>query len=342
MRPDFEQLKIALFNLGEPEYVPLAELGVDKKIKELFLKRKIETIKDEVDFWYQAGYDYINLAAKYPADLLSGERVVSSGGRVWAGEHTGVITDEKSFEEFPWDEIINNIDYSNFEEIQKYLPEGMKIIARAGDIFTYSWHLLGFENFCIQLIENFDFVKKVVDRVGEIIYGMLEKECSYPNIGAVWYSDDIAYSGGLMISPEHLRQLLFPWMEKIGYLAKTKKIPFIYHSDGVLWKVLDDLISLGVNAIHPVEPKSMDIKELKIKYGKKLCIIGNVEVDKLYRNSEKEIEQQVKWLLKEIAPGGGYCVSSSNSIPNYVRLENYLAMIDTVKKYGNYPINIRE
>ena len=339
-RPDFEQLRIALLNLGEPKYVPLAELGVDKKIKEAFLKKKIVSIKDEVEFWYQAGYDYINLAAKYDDSLLSGKRKISQTGRAWAEETAGVISSEEDFEKYPRQEIINSIDYSVFEEVQSVLPKGMKIIARAGDIFTYSWHLLGFENFCFFLVDNPELVEKVVNRVGEIIFGMLERECSFPNIGAVWYSDDIAYIQGLMISPADLRKYLFPWLRKIGELAKSKDIPFIYHSDGDLQQVIDELISLGVNALHPIEPKAMDIRKLKEKYKGKLCLIGNIEVDQLCRAKPEEIEQQVKQLLKDVAVGGGFCLGSSNSVPNYVKLENYITMINTVKKYGIYPIKI--
>jgi len=341
-RPDFEQLRIALLNLGEPEYVPLAELGIDKKIKEAFLKKKINSIKDEVEFWYQAGYDYINLAAKYDTDLLSGKRKFSQTGRAWAEETAGVITNEEDFEKYPWQDIINSIDYSVFEEIQSVLPKGMKIIARAGDIFTYSWHLIGFENFCFLLADNPELIEKVVNRVGEIIFGMLERESSYPNVGAIWYSDDIAYTEGLMVSPADLRKYLFPWMKKIGELAKSKGIPFIYHSDGDLRQVIDELISLGVNALHPIEPKSMDIRELKEKYKGKLCLIGNIEVDLLCRGEPSEIEQQVKQLIKDVAVGGGFCLGSSNSVPNYTKLENYITMINTAKKYGVYPIKIEE
>lgn len=338
-KPDFERVRTALLCLGEPDRVPLMELGVDKRIKEVFLKKKIETLKDEVEFWYTAGYDYINLSAKYNIDLLSGKRQVVNK-RAWADENIGVISTEEDFENYPFEEIEKTMDFSVFEEIQQLLPPGMKIIARAADIFTFSWQLFGFENFCFAMFEKIELVSRVMNRVGEIVFKMLEREVSYPNIGAIWYSDDIAYVGGFMVSPEFLRTHLFPWIKKMGDLAKSKNIPLIYHTDGNILPVIDELIELGINALHPIEPKAMDIRELKKKYGGKLCLIGNVDVDILCRGTPEDVEDLVKQLIRDVAPGGGLCIGSSNSVPNYVKVENYKTMIETVKKYGSYPIRI--
>lgn len=82
----------------------------------------------------------------------------------------------------------------------------------------------------------------------------------------------------------------------------------------------------------------MDIGEVKRRYGDRLCLIGNVEVDALTRGTREDIQAQVHHLLHNIAPGGGYCLGSSNTIPNYVRLENYRTMLDATLEWGCYPI----
>jgi uroporphyrinogen decarboxylase len=48
----------------------------------------------------------------------------------------------------------------------------------------------------------------------------------------------------------------------------------------------------------------------------------------------------VKLRIRTIAPGGGYCCGTSNSVPEYVPYENYEAMIRTIQKYGKYPIRV--
>jgi uroporphyrinogen decarboxylase len=96
-----------------------------------------------------------------------------------------------------------------------------------------------------------------------------------------------------------------------------------------------------VNAIHPIEPKAMDILEVKKRYGGKLCVIGNIDLGyTLTRGSPEETESEVKEKLRTVAPGGGYCLGSSNSIPEYVKPENFRAMVETTKKYGKYPISL--
>jgi uroporphyrinogen decarboxylase len=84
----------------------------------------------------------------------------------------------------------------------------------------------------------------------------------------------------------------------------------------------------------------MDINEVKEKYGHSLCIIGNIDLAyTLTRGTPREVEAEVRQRIRDIAPGGGYCVSSSNSITEYVPLDNFKAMIAATLKYGSYPIN---
>ncbi len=96
--------------------------------------------------------------------------------------------------------------------------------------------------------------------------------------GALWYSDDIAYQTGLLVSPRVLRTYHFPWVKKIGDLARARNIPFIYHTDGILWDVMEDLIGCGVGVLHPIEPQAMDIREVKQRYGDRLCLMGNLDL----------------------------------------------------------------
>ena len=55
----------------------------------------------------------------------------------------------------------------------------------------------------------------------------------------------------------------------------------------------------------------------------------------------EDVEEEVKLRIRTIAPGGGYCCGSSNSIPEYVPYENYVAMIRAIQDFGEYPIGSR-
>jgi uroporphyrinogen decarboxylase len=155
------------------------------------------------------------------------------------------------------------------------------------------------------------------------------------NVNAIWYSDDIAYTNSLLVSPDVLDKYFFPWLKKIGDLAKSYNKPFIYHSDGILYDVLDKIISCSVDAIHPIEPKAMNIIDLKKQFKNKLCVIGNIDVDLLARGTVEEVRLNVIKNIEQVGYDGGYCVGSGNSIPEYVKLENYLAMIKTVHEINS-------
>lgn len=259
--------------------------------------------------------------------------------KVWAKENKGVITTAKNFEKYPWPEPERE-DFSVYEEVKKYLPQGMKVIAVVGKVFTATWMLMGFNTFCYILTENPKLVEAIFNRIGEIQLEVFKKVVEFDSIGAIWAVDDIAYGTGLIVSPEILRNYIFPWYKKMGDICKEKGLPFIYHSDGNLWEVMDDLIDIGFNALHPIEPMAMDIKELKEKVGGKLCLLGNIDLDRLSRGTPKEIKDMVRENIKNIAPGGGYCIGSSNSVTNYVPLKNYKALLEATFEYGRYPLDL--
>jgi uroporphyrinogen decarboxylase len=200
--------------------------------------------------------------------------------------------------------------------------------------------LMGFENFGVNLMLNPGLVERVFTKVGEIQLAAMEKIKSIPNIAAVWAVDDIAFGSGPIIRPQAFRDYLFPWYEEMARQCHERDLFFFFHSDGVLWDLMDDLIELGVDALHPIDPTCMDINEVKRRVGDQICIMGNISNEILMNGTPKEVEELVKSRIRDIAPGGGYCLGSGNSVPEWAKIENYRAMRDAGLKYGHYPIHI--
>ena len=85
----------------------------------------------------------------------------------------------------------------------------------------------------------------------------------------------------------------------------------------------------------------MNIIEGKKRYGNRICLVGNV--DPTYTLSEappETVREEVLKLIRNVAPGGGYILSSGHSIHPAVKHENLMEMMKTVQKYGKYPIKI--
>jgi uroporphyrinogen decarboxylase len=318
----------------------MIELGVHPKIKERFLGREVITLQDDIDFWRKAGYDYVKIQPAVdfnPSKIGLNEHLTYNEDgtlfRKWASENKGVISDFRDFETYKWP-LKTDFDYGKFEQVRSLLPEGMGVIGQYGDIFTMTWEMMGFETFSLAIYENPDLVKALNEKVGELVLSMFEYFAQSDAVDAIWYSDDIAFTQGLLVSPDTLHAYFFPWLKKIGDLARKANKPLLYHTDGLLWDVFEDIVACGVNAIHPIEPKAMDIGEVKRRYGDRLCLLGNVDVDILARGSRSEIRRIVKESIEKAGYNGGYCVGSGNSIPEYVLYENYVALLEASCEFG--------
>jgi len=340
MTPNIDEFVKTLYG-KKGSHIPNAELGIHPIIKNKIINRPIITLEDDIEFWHKAGYDYIKLQPicdfnpmKIGLDKNLTFREDGTLSYKWASEKKGVISSSKDFEEYKFPEK-SDFDYSKFEKVGSLLPEGMGVIGQYGDIFTMTWEMMGFEAFSIALFENPDLVISLNSRLGDLVLSMFEYFAQSDSVDAIWYSDDIAYQQALLVSPDVLEQLFFPWLRKIGDLCKRYNKPFIYHTDGILYDVMDKIIEAGVNTLHPIEPKAMNIQDVKKKFGEHLSLIGNIDVDLLARGSSEEIRLNVIRNIEHVGQDGGYCVGSGNSIPDYVKLENYLTMLETVKEINS-------
>jgi uroporphyrinogen decarboxylase len=339
MRPDISAFIETLMRRPAP-HIPLGELGIHPHIKQMLVGHRIVTLADEVEFWHQAGYDYIKLQPG--ADFDPARRGPTANVtynpdgtvfRKWATEGKGAITTQLDFERYSFPAKAD-FDYSAFEDVRSLLPEGMGVIGQYGDIFTMTWEMMGFETFSMAIFEEPDLVERLNNTLGDLVVSMFQYFAESDAVDVLWYSDDIAYADGLMVSPSTLHRYFFPWIKKIGDLAKSHRKPLIYHSDGMLFPVIPDIVASGVDALHPIEPKAMHLEEVKKRFGDQLCLIGNVDVDLLARGTPAEVREVVRRNIEVAGKNGGYIVGSGNSIPEYVDFNNYLAMLRATRDYG--------
>ena len=360
--PDFDNFKKAVLCQGEPKRVPQFDGTVAEDIKTRLLGKPMAGIEEEVEFCMAAGYDFVPLTIGF-RQTIRGEKQGIMGAkqvdtsllkpmeaqynpyqegkntRMWAEEGAGVIHDQASFDNFNWPDPDTSYSYDTLEKLGKLLPQGAMAIVNVGYIFTAPWMLMGLESFCVASAQGDPLVMKIIERVGGIQKRVVENLLEFDSVGAIRMPDDLGHTGGTMVSPKFLRENIFPWHKQIGEMVHAKRLPYLFHSDGRLYEVIDDLIECGYHALHPCEPASMDIVQLKKKYGGRLCLMGNINLDStLCLGTPQDVAEEVKLRIRTVAPGGGYCCGSSNSIPEYVPYENYIAMIETIQQFGQYPI----
>ncbi len=350
--PNFNRFRCMLLRTGEPDRVPLGDIGVHILHKEHVLGRPIRSLEDEVAFWIQAGYDYVPLEqgfqltdlikrqsmhqieASYAADTDEVQR------REWATEGKGLITKREDLEAVAWPDP-DALDYSRFERIGSLLPPKMKVIAVLGKVFTSVSWLMGLEGFSMSLVDAPDLVADLFERVGRFQYRVFENMLQFDCVGAFWHADDIAFATQLMVNPHLLRRHVFPWYKEMNRVAHERGRLVIYHSDGALQQVMEDIVECGFDGLNPIEPKAMDINEVKRQYGSRISLLGNIDLGyTLTLGTPEEVREEVRRRIHDLAPGGGYAVASSNSVPEYVPLANFKAMREAVFEYGRYPISV--
>jgi len=356
MDPDFSRMVRAV-KRDNPDRVPLFEILVDFAIQSQFLGRPVaaDDLLAQVTFWSQAGYDYVPLVmgmmrpGRVTADSAI-SRMLRERQKDWNLELTSVVRTPEEFDAFPWD-LAGQVELDDFRKVRPLLPAKMKTIALSGKIFTLSWMLMGFENFCESLMDATNkngaphgnaglesLAVRVIQKVAEIQLSALEELLMMEHVGAVCAVDDIAYNTGPMISPESLRRHIFPWYREIARRCHAAGRLFFMHSDGNLEMILPDLIDLGVDALHPIDPTAMDIVQLKRTWGDRMAFFGNVDTELLRSGSPEQVSARVRELLRTVAPGGGFGLGSGNSVPEWATLANYQAMRRTALEHGRYPI----
>lgn len=191
---------------------------------------------------------------------------------------------------------------------------------------------MGLDGFSYALLDDPDLVHEVLRRYADwqciVSQNLIELGVDF-----LWSFDDIAYKSGLFCSNKVFNEFLLPYLHQA---AEAITIPWVFHSDGNIMSVIDELLKLGMSGLHPIEPGPMDLATIKAEYGNKVCVIGNVSVDTLSSGSTEDIDTIVKESIAIAGAGGGYMVTSSNSVPSYARPENVRAMADAVQKYGKY------
>jgi uroporphyrinogen decarboxylase len=341
-----------MFRQGEGDRVPLFELSVDNGIKAAILGQPVHSPQDEIDFWRAAGYDFVPVRAGVRSVVRGYHPVVGewrrehlgvqgeSGG--WVIESAALIRDRRDFEMFPWPEPADLGGYKDYDDLDEYLdtmahglPSGMKLLVQLGYIFMGAWQLMGFENYCLKLVDDPDLVRDITDWLGTSQIAVLEILLQHDCVGAIWLPDDLCYNSGPMVSPQVYSQYVYTWYVRIVERCHRAGIPVGLHSDGDLTRLLPDLVACGFDAIHPFEPPMNDIVAVKRQWGDRIAVAGGIDLKEvLCGGTPADVEAEVRKKAAALAPRGGWLLGSSNSIPNFVPVDNYRALLAAGLEYG--------
>ncbi len=296
-------------------------------------KGSLEYFAMIIDAFQHLGYDYAPL---YPWDTntLKFEKTEHATQASYSLNQAAMITDRASFEQYPWPDV-NDGDYTVYERITAYLPEGMKLMACSnGGILENAIDICGFENLCLMAVLDPDLTHEIFDCIGQRYVDYYKIVSSFDSVGVCAVNDDWGFKTQTVLSPAMMREYVFPWTKQIIEVIHQNGRPVIFHSCGYLKIIMDEIIDdLKIDAKHSFEDEIYPIEEAYDWWHNRIALLGGIDVNFLCQKSPAAIKARACQLLEKTADSGGYALGSGNSITSYIPEENYLAMISAVDEF---------
>lgn len=294
-------------------------------------KRYLDNI---IAFWYRMGYDVLRFetALPFPGTSRVSRTEVANGGvsfRAWADEGTGMISSWEDFEKYRFPEV-RDFDFFPFEYLDRHLPDGMGLaVAHGGGIFERVSWIFSIEKMCYLLHDQADLVQAVVEKVGNLQLAFYRQLMDLERLTVVFPGDDMGFRTATIISPAMLRKWFLPWHARIAEMAHARGVPYFLHSCGNIDRIMPDLIDrVGLDGKHSFEDAIIPAEEFHKKYGDKVAVLGGVDVNILAAGTEAQVRRRVRQLMETCGALGRFAIGSGNSIPDYVPVANYLALVD--------------
>ena len=246
-------------------------------------------------------------------------------------------------------------DFQNYEPPDPHAPYRFdslkKLVARykgeyaigvhLNDVMSIPRNLMGFQELMMAFCLDPELVRNLVDMSVDLNIE-LAKEVARHGADFVFTGDDYSSGQAPFMSPDVFRDLMYPGLKKVVKGFHDQGLPMIKHTDGNVMPLLDMILDCGIDCLDPIDPLGgMDMAHMKQQYSDRIALKGNVNcATTLVDGSIAEVVTETLDVIKAASPEGGFILSSSNSIHSSVNPGNYLAMINTIKAYGQYPIKL--
>jgi uroporphyrinogen-III decarboxylase len=363
----------AALELKEPDYVPITDLALDPPIVEAVLQRKLDktvyTMAGGSSSWESsidyrlamfeackkldfdavlALSDYSLTTKDYRPRYIDEKRYVDHWGRIMQTSQEakstyfvgGTVNTPEDLERYdPPDAFHPDILDMMHKTVGKIKDEDIVILAQCHS----GWHMVfqvrgGVDKISIDFYRNPSFARKLFDKISLACQRFAEALIE-AGVDALFVTDDYADSKAPMMNPRIFREYELPKLQKIVDIGRKHGVPVLKHSDGNLYPILDDIVNTGISGLHPIEPGAMDLKDVKERYGSRICLAGNVDCRYVLPfGSVEDVRRDVRRCIDMAGKGGGFILTSSNSLHANVKVENVYAMVDEGRRYGKYPL----
>ncbi len=351
-QPDATEFVDILMGRSHSSRVPLVEYLVDDVVMKPIVTEMLgrewvvqgpsrdsqrAALDNFIAFWYHLGYDFVRFELGLPfleQQFIAPDPVPGSPKqRAWADEHHGAIMSWEDFEKYTWPRV-EDFDFYPFEYINNHLPDGMGLIScHAAGVFEHLSFIMSLEGLSLALYDAPDLVQAVTDTLGELLTRFYAQLLDLDHLVAIFPGDDMGFRTGTLVHPDALRAHVLPWHKRFAQMTHAKGLPYFLHSCGNLTTILPDLIEgVGIDGKHSYEDAIIPVQDFQALYGGRrdgaIAVLGGIDLNILAAGTPEDVRRHTRFLIETCGARGRYAIGSGNSIPSYVPVANYLAMVD--------------
>jgi len=339
--PDYTMM-IDVIQNQKPKRLPLYEHIISPVIMERILGLEFgdlqygseadtqEFFRQYCHFFKEMTYDTVSFEVCI-TDILPGHGAIMGG-------KAGPIQNRHDFERYPWEqlpELFWQQAEKQFTSLGRMMPKGMKAIGGIGNgVFEISEDLVGLEYLAYMQVDDPELHADLYQKIGDLMYVLWDRFLKqYTDVFAICrMGDDLGFKSGFLFSPETIRSYIMPQYKQIIHLIHSHQKLFLWHSCGCIFDIMDEMIELGIDAKHSNEDQIAPFDKWIDLYSEKIGLVGGIDVNLLCQEEPGDIKQKVIEDGKRFRQTArGYALGSGNSIPDYVPVDGYLAMIEAAK-----------
>ena len=341
-QPDFRHFLSVMRN-ERPERLPVYEHIICPEVMEKVLDcsfaellagddaDRLEYFRHYTRFFREMTYDVVSFEVCI-TEILPGSGALSGG-------KAGPIQNRADMESYPWDDLARRYWETaggRFDALMAELPEGMRAVGGVGNgLFEISEDLVGLERLPLMQVDDPELYADLYVSIGDLMMEIWREFLGRysDSFVACRFGDDLGYRSSLLTNPRTIRQHVMPQYRRLIDLIHSNGKPFLWHSCGNIFEVMDDAIDAGIDAKHSNEDAIAPFSRWIEDYGERIGLLGGFDMDFLGRKSPDEVYEKVLQRGQEYRDmARGYALGSGNSIPDFIPVENYLAMIQAAKE----------
>ena len=357
-----KQRLLTALSCGKPDRVPVTEFWINESsllgiarilrpeavhieaMKDRFGEERPEILDIYCMVVQELGLDATCTSVSIGLDCISEDRGRDKFGTVYRlSEHgeplpvDGPIKSKSDLSGFDMASRLERADFSGVRYVIDKVGKERACLVSITDPFKVSWERRGgMEHLLMDYVEDPELAHGLARIATDFGKAAIDMALQIGADGFVM-PGDLAGEIATIMSPAHYREYIKPYHQEIVEHCHRRGSKIIKHTDGNIWAILHDLIEVGFDGFHPVQPQCMDIGEVKEQLAGKMCVVGNIDCrNLLVFGTPEEVKRVVKETIEKAAPGGGYILTSSNSIHPACKPENYIEMVRAAHEYGVY------